>query len=290
MHSLASNRRATLRAMTEATANEDRDTSHAAADYVFDAAEAPVAAAIADAAFTSIDFGYATVLRIKDAAQAHGVGDTPLEMELIHAAGHDLQREVDGKPGCELGRAQLDSILRWPRPIAQTPDDVVRLWRAAAAAVTTQAAIARFEDLLFTKRDGNGLERVRRATAAYLAAVDASETVDMEVIDALLRVWSLARGVREPDIDDEVRRRMADIAMDVMTNTPGAHPGASLPLLSALAAGPVRAGADPTTSMGCWQRRRPSTPPTTWPRRSPPTDGDGPVATRRSSTRSPATR
>ena len=94
-------------------------------------------------------------------------------MELIYAAGHDLHREVGGKPGCEVGRPELAPILRWPRPIAETPDDVVRLWQEVAATATTPAAIARFEDLLFTKREGNGLERVRRATAAYLAAVEA---------------------------------------------------------------------------------------------------------------------
>lgn len=209
--------------------------------YVFDPADVPVAAAIVDAAFTDLDFGYATVLRIQKAAKHQGTSGTSLEMELIHAAGHALQREIGGKPGCGLGRPELDStLLRWPRPIAQTPDEVVRLWQEVAATATSPAAIARFQDLLFTKQVGNGLERVRRATAAYLAAIDASEAIGMDEVDTLLRVWSLGRAVREPDVDGEIRRRMVELATEVITTTPGAHPGVSLPLLRALAVGPVR--------------------------------------------------
>jgi hypothetical protein len=207
--------------VTATSGDEEMAGDGTDASYVFAAADVPVAVAIVDAAFSAIDFGYATVLRIKEAAVANGVGNTSLEMELIHAAGHELQREIAGKPGCELGRPELDDLLRWPRPIAQTPDDVVRLWREISGGAAAYGAIARFEDLLFTKRDGNGRDRVRRATTAYLAAVDAADTIDMDVVDALLRVWSLARAVREPDVDTEVRRRMA---------------------LSALAAGPLQAG------------------------------------------------
>ncbi len=213
--------------------------------YVFDPSDVPIAAVIADAAFTGLDFGYHTVRRVQEAARIQGVEDTPLEMELVHAAGHDLQREVGGKPGCELGRPELADIVRWPRPVAQTPDDVVRLWREVAASATAQAAIARFEDLLFTKRDGNGLERVRRAAIAYLAAVDASTAIDMEVVDTLLRVWSLARSVRELDLDREVRQRMAAIVSNAFAHTPASPPGVVLPMLSALAAGPMSGGDDP---------------------------------------------
>lgn len=52
----------------------------------------------------------------------------PLAKELVHAAGHILQRGVGGKPGCELGRAGLDEILGSPRPVSATRD-VVLLWR-----------------------------------------------------------------------------------------------------------------------------------------------------------------
>lgn len=231
--------------MTEAGVDDQEEAAPGAAPYVFDPADVPLAVAIVHAAFTDLDFGWATVSRVVEAAKANGIDGTPLQAELVHAAGHSLQREVGGKPGCQLGRPELDQIRGWPRPVAETPPDVVRLWQEVAAAATAPAAIARFEDLLFTKRDGNGQQRVRRAADAYLAAVDDAAELDMHEVDALLRVWSLGRAVREADVDDEIRRRMTAIADHVMTTTPGALPGVSLPMLSALALGPVRGGADP---------------------------------------------
>lgn len=230
---------------TEEDEDQDGSTRDADPTYVFDPEDVPIALAIADAAFTGVDFGYHTVRRVQEAARIQGVQDTPLEMELVHAAGHDLQREVGGKPGCELGRPELADLLRWPRPVAQTPDDVVRLWREVAARATAQAAIARFEDLLFSKRDGNGLERVRRAANAYLVAADASTVVDMAVVDTLLRVWSLARSVREVVLDEEVRRRMAATVSNAFVRTAAPPPGVVLPLISALASGPLSGGDDP---------------------------------------------
>lgn len=222
----------------------DEDAAPTTAPYVFDPTDVSAAVAIVDAVFTDLDFRFATINRFVETAKARSIDGTPLEAELVDAAGHLLHREVGGKPGCELGRSGLDDVRGWPRPIAEAPPDVVRLWREVAATATAPAAIAHFEDLLFVKRDGNGRERVRRAVGAYLAAVDAADELGMDEVDALLRVWSLGRAVREPDIDDEVRRRMMAIADQVMTMTPGASPGVALPMLSALAVGPVRAGVD----------------------------------------------
>ncbi len=228
------------------TDHDEEELDHEAdITYVFDPADVSVAVSIVDAAFTELDFGHRSVGRIQEATKVAGIDDTPLAMELLHAAGQGMRRQVDGKPGCELGRPELSPFLRWPRPIAQTPSDVLPLWEGIASNATAHAAIAQFEDLLFTKRVGNGLERVRRATQAYLTAVDASGTLDMDTVDTLLRVWSLARAVGETNVDREIRRRMAAIAGDVMAITPGEHPGVSLPMLNALAAGPVRGSSDP---------------------------------------------
>lgn len=212
---------------------------------MFDMTDLPIAIDIVDECFINLDFGHATITRIKDAARSRNVYDTPLEMELIHAAGHRLHRATGAKPGCELGQRDLDRNLRWPRPVAQTPQDALRLWQEMAISTSSQAAIARFEDLLFVKRQGNGLDRVRRSTAAYLAALDMTETTDMQTVTVLLRVWSLARAVGEPDLDEEVRRRMADIANEVMASSPGERPGVSIPVLEALAVGPIRDTGDP---------------------------------------------
>lgn len=219
------------------------------APYVFEPADVATAVELVDVGFADLDHAWGTVRRLTDAAKAKGIDGTALVLELIHAAGHELCREPGGKAGCDLGRDLDHELLGWPRPIAAAPEPALELWRAVAAGATAPAAVARFEDLLFARRDSNGRDRVRRAAAGYLAAVDAAggelEDIDMHGVDALLRVWSLARSVREEDIDDDVRSRMADIVTKVLASMPGARPGAALPLLRALAAGPLRAGTDP---------------------------------------------
>lgn len=217
--------------------------------YLFVPTDVAIAVELVDAAFAGLDHGWGTVQQLAEAAKAKSIDDTPLVVELIQAAGHELNREPGGRAGCDLGRDIDGDVLGWPRPIADAPDTALELWRAVAAEATEPAGIARFEDLLFVRRDGNGRDRVRRATVAYLAAVDAAgagpEDIDLHSVNALLRVWSLARSVREEDIDDDVRCRMADIVAKMLASLPGARPGVALPMLRALAVGPLRAGADP---------------------------------------------
>lgn len=92
---------------------------------------------------------------------------------------------------------------------------------------------------LFERRVGSGLQRAQRAAANYLAALDASGNLGLDEVNALLRVWSLARSVRDSSIDAEVRKRLAGIATSVMDVAPGAQPGVVLPMLRALAQGPI---------------------------------------------------
>jgi hypothetical protein len=66
----------------------------------------------------------------------------------------------------------------------------------------------------------------------------------MDEVDALLRAWTLARSVKEGAVDADVRRRMAEICDTVMDAAPGTRPGVVLPLLRALAQGPL-VGLDP---------------------------------------------
>lgn len=212
--------------------------------YVFDSGDVVAAVAIVDSAYVDLDFGYRTVNRVKEAAATHGVTGTALELELIHATAHHLRREVDDRPGCDLGRDETDG-LRWPRPIAQTPPNAVLLWEKIAGAATSPTAVARFEDLLFVKRHGNRFEHACRAARAYLSGVAGAPEIDMAVIDAVLRIWSLARSVSESTIDTQVRELMASVADQVMATTPGQHPGVVLPLLSALASGPIGGIDDP---------------------------------------------
>lgn len=226
-------------AAAEEPEGDDHSPAPAPAPYVFDVSHIADAASLLDDACVDLDHGYTTATRLIEMAGARGLGDTPLMWELVHAVGHDLQREVGGRPGCMLGRDIGVDLLRWPRPVPSAPPDAVQLWEATAASVSAPAAIARLEDLLFERRVGNGLERARRAALSYLAAIDAANKFGMAEVDALLRAWTLARSVKEQAVEAEVRERMARIADEVMTDAPGAHPGVVLPLLSALAQGTV---------------------------------------------------
>lgn len=230
--------------MVEDASSEDREPeagspSPGSAPYSFDVSDIADATILLDTACVDLDHGYATATRLIELAEARGLGDTPLMWELVHMVGHDLQREVEGKPGCSLGRDVGEDLLRWPRPVKRAPPEAVLLWEATAGTVSAPAAIARVEDLLFERRVGNGLERARRAALSYLAAIDAAKDFGMAEVSALLRAWTLARSVREQVVEAAVRERMARIAEDVMTDNPGRQPGVVLPLLGALGQGPV---------------------------------------------------
>ena len=217
-------------------------------DYEFDADDVDIAIEMVDEAFSGSADHWDTVHRLDAAGRARGFDGSPLVLELIHAAGHGLVREPGGKAGCGLGRDREFKLLGWPRPIAEAPDASRELWRALADGASEPAAIARFEELLFARRDGNGRQRVQRAVASYLALVDATDVhparIDMEAINLLLRSWTIARSVGDEDLDDDIRSRMAGIATHALALNPVAPPGVTLPLLHALAAGRLRNGTD----------------------------------------------
>lgn len=207
--------------------------------YIFDATAVPDATALLDEACIDLHQGYMTATRLAELAADRGLGDSPLMWELVHIVGHHLHREANDRAGCTLGRDVAEGRPRWPRPIAAAPPDALQLWEALASTVIAPPALARIEDLLFQRRVGNGRDRARRAAVAYLAAIDMSAEFGMDEVDALLRAWTLARSVREGAVDADVRRRMAEIAESIMAAAPGTRPGAVLPLLRALAHGPI---------------------------------------------------
>ena len=101
--------------------DEDDDDGSAPPDpepYVFDPSHVADAAAMLDSACTDLQHGYTSERRVIALADARGLGDSPLMWELVHAVGHDLQREIGGRPGCSLGRNIDEHLLRWPLRIA----------------------------------------------------------------------------------------------------------------------------------------------------------------------------
>lgn len=209
--------------------------------YQFDAADVSVAVAVVDAAFATNLDGFLAASAITDAASAHNLPkDSPLVRELVLAASYQLHHEPPGRPGCSLGPAAGEGAAAWPPPIRSVEQPVVELWRALASAVTEPAAIARFEDLLFCRRDGNGLAHATRAAEAYLDAAQGDD-MDMDAVEAIVRAWTLARSVRQEVLEGRIRERLAEVADDVLTNLPGERPGVVLPMLGALAEGPLRA-------------------------------------------------
>lgn len=234
---------------TETPDGPDGEDGAERESYVFDRADTAVAVELVDEAFRGSPDHWDTVHRLETAAKSQGLDGTSLVAELVHAAGHGLVREPPGDAGCGLGRDREWEVLGWPRPIADAPGDAIELWRTVASAATEPAATARFEELLFARRDGNGLERVQRAVAAYLSIVDdadvAPATIETGTIDLLLRSWTIARSVGERDLDSQIRDRMVCIATAGLALNPVAPPGVVLPLLRALAAGPLGHGDDP---------------------------------------------
>lgn len=205
--------------------------------YEFNAEDASVAIPLVDAAFSTLD-EYQNANAIREAGKEAGLSDTPLLRELWIAASYRLRREIAGKPGSELDSLAATSDQPWPPAVATISGEVVELWKALAAGVAAPAAIARFEDLLFIRRDGNGRERALRACRAYLDAIDLG-TLDMDAIDALLRVWTLARSIRDIPMEAEVRSRFAVTADETLSASPGERPGVAIPLLAALAEGTI---------------------------------------------------
>ena len=68
-----------------------------------------------------------------------------------------------GKAGCILRSSPDTEHYAWPPRIGEVEPDVVALWRDVAGLVEHPAAIARFHDLLFERRDGRRDEHAAAA-------------------------------------------------------------------------------------------------------------------------------
>ncbi|GAA3450576.1 hypothetical protein GCM10018962_24090 [Dactylosporangium matsuzakiense] len=215
--------------------------------YEFDAAHVSVAVSMVDDAFaTAVDSFDAGLSIMKAAIPAGTVRAASLRAVLVDALTNSLRLAPGGeKAGCFLDPADGGGGSGGLAAIRETPDDVVRLWRGIAASVSAAGAVAHFEDLLFCRHDGNGRARATRSGEAYLTAVH-GRAVDIPVVEMLIRAWTLARNVRNSGLDADARSAMFTAVSDVMAARPGERPGVVLPMLAALAAGPLEVKGTPT--------------------------------------------
>jgi len=162
----------------------------------------------------------------------------PAVREVAYGAAYDLRLAIAGQPaGCTLGPQSGRGEFAFPPEISDVPEDVVALWRDLAASVEEPAAIARFQDLLFERRDGNGRERASAAIDAYIDLASSRTEVDLDTTQALTRAWQLARSVGESFRETRVREAMIDAATAGLA-AGSTRPGCVLPLLNALTVEP----------------------------------------------------
>lgn len=208
--------------------------------YEFQPSDIPIAQGVLASAYETAIDGHALAAAVRAAAESAGIGDRPLASELFNAASYRLQLERRGKPGCNFAESRT-----WPPAIASVRDPVITLWKELAAVAVHPAAIARLEDLLFTRREGNGRDRALRAAHAYIDTAD-QIPVGLETVDFLLRAWTLARSVRDVATDARAREQMFDVAEALVADHPDTRPGIVLPLVAGLARGPLdESTADP---------------------------------------------
>jgi hypothetical protein len=208
---------------------------------VHDPASAGTAAALVDAA-------YAAAVRwwdVTDHLRARAAADISLDQEallireLLLAVSYELRLEHGGPAGCRLRPRTETEDFAWPPRIAEVPADVIALWRDVAGLAEHPAARARFNDLLFERRDGAVQDRAVAAGTAYLAAARSRQEADLDVAACLVRAWDLSRRTASwallGQACTELIRR-ADLAMA----SSHAPPGAVLPMIAAAAAKPTR--------------------------------------------------
>ncbi|WP_433825975.1 DUF7380 domain-containing protein [Actinoplanes sp. CA-015351] len=213
------------------------DAAEGFTPYEFSPTHASLAVDIIDQALSASTDSWTAAAAVNAAPAGDEIGDlTALRRELCRALTYSLRLGLgDEEPGCELNTDGNDLLPA----VRDLPDPVILLWRAVADGVTQPAAIARFADLLWCRRDQRAGLHAGRAARAYLQLADTADT-DMNTMENLLRAWTLARRIGDTDLDGQARDRLAQIARDTLTGRPGERPGILLPALAALARGPLR--------------------------------------------------
>lgn len=234
--------------LDDQTPAEGRDPDEA---YRHDPAVAVMAARLADSAFEAAARSWDVSEYMRALAAQEGLDpDRPLGRELFQAASYRLRLDHGGKAGCALRSSPDTEHYAWPPRIGEVEPDVVALWRDVAGLVEHAAAIARFHDLLFERRDGRRDERAAAAVQAYLAAARSRSRADLDVAAFLVRAWDLARGVGLWGLLADVRSELHSRAENAISSGGAALPGVVLPMIAALAA-PCPASAPGEHSRPC---------------------------------------
>jgi hypothetical protein len=204
--------------------------------YVFDPTHVTVAADILDAALGNAPDSPGGWGLVESALEARGgVVDEALARELSAVGGRSLKTGGLAEPDTQFA---ADGF--WPAP-KDASADVVALWREALDEVTHPAAIARLEEMLLARRDGNLPARARRAAISYIAAVAGLED-DLTTCAYLTRAWTISRIFNLTDVEDHV---LDEIEARVGRPEVRAHMGRVMPLLAVMASSPSNIARQP---------------------------------------------
>ena len=212
-----------------------------AAPYVHDPVIVETAVRLIDQAYDAAPRWWGDVTeQLRSAAGDLGLEpQTPLVRELIFAAAYVLRLAPGGQAGCELRPSVDEEHCAWPPRISDVGADVVSLWRDIADRAHHPAARARFNDLLFLRREGPGRQRAATAAAAYLEGAESRQDTDLDVTMFLVRAWELARRVGDWALAAGVCEKLVERAgAELSGKAPRA--GIALSMLAAAAAKPTR--------------------------------------------------
>ncbi|MFL6108012.1 MAG: hypothetical protein ACJ72L_13705 [Marmoricola sp.] len=197
--------------------------------YVFDSAHVSLAAEALDAALADAPDSPGGWGLVESALEARGgVVDEALARELSAIGGRSLKTGGFAEPD-----THFVADVFWPAP-KDASADVVALWREALDQVTHPAAIARLEEMLLARRDGNLPARARHAATSYLAAVAGLED-DLTTCAYLTRAWTISRVFKLTDVEDHV---LDEIEGRVDRADVRAHMGRVMPLLAVMTCTP----------------------------------------------------
>jgi hypothetical protein len=229
--------------LTEPVDDEARDDQTSAGGhepdepYRHDPAVAVMAARLADSAFEAATRSWDVNECMRAQAAQEGLDpDGLLGREMFQAASYRLRLDYGDKAGCALRSSTDTEHYAWPPRIGEVKPDVVALWRDMAGRVEHPAAIARFHDLLFERRDGRRDEHAAAAVQGYLAAAQSRSRADLDVAAFLVRAWSLACSVGLWGLLSYVQSALHSRAENAMAPGGAAPPGVVLPMIAALAA------------------------------------------------------